>query len=220
MSITCKMIELIIGSNIMTHLEKHQVLADAQHDIHSKTSCESQLLIASEDILGVLDKGKQVDAIIIHLSFLFCPTPPTPTKMQTLYHTRFCLAVDSCLSVQLETKSGCQWLILWMWGSSPRNGVRSHTILGLHQYHLRNHLTYSSICRLLPFYIELQQELTCLSKWANDWQVKLNVAMCHAMHITRPCCRPKHHIYTMDGEAPGEATSEKYLLVLLHHDMN
>ncbi len=68
--------------------------------------------------------------------------------------------------------------------------------------------------------INEEEELTWLSRWANNWQMKFNGTKCHSMHNTTPHCRPKPHTYTMDRQVLGDTTSEKYLGILLHHDMN
>jgi hypothetical protein len=40
-SVTCKMLEHIIGSSIMKHLDHHKILNDAQHGFRKQRSCES-----------------------------------------------------------------------------------------------------------------------------------------------------------------------------------
>ena len=44
-SIGCKIMEHIICSNVMNHLQNNNILTDAQHCFRSKRSCESQLIL-------------------------------------------------------------------------------------------------------------------------------------------------------------------------------
>ncbi len=67
--------EHILVSNIMTHLESNNILTDLQHGFRSKRSCESQLLITTEDLLSAVDKGKQVDLTILDFSKAFDVVP-------------------------------------------------------------------------------------------------------------------------------------------------
>ena len=42
--ICCKLLEHIIVSNILKHLDLHNILVDCQHGFRAKRSCETQLL--------------------------------------------------------------------------------------------------------------------------------------------------------------------------------
>jgi hypothetical protein len=56
-SITCKILEHIVHSNIMDHLDKNKILTNAQHGFHKKRSCESQLIVTIHEIASKLEKG-------------------------------------------------------------------------------------------------------------------------------------------------------------------
>ena len=45
-SVTCKVLEHIVLSSNMNHLESHNILSDAQHGFRKKRSCVSQLVLA------------------------------------------------------------------------------------------------------------------------------------------------------------------------------
>ena len=49
-SITCNVIEYIIHSSVMKHLDRHYILTDAQHGFRKKRSCETQLLVTVHNI--------------------------------------------------------------------------------------------------------------------------------------------------------------------------
>jgi hypothetical protein len=47
----------------MDHLDKHNILVDFQHGFRNKQSCESQLVITTEDIARHRDNTLQVDML-------------------------------------------------------------------------------------------------------------------------------------------------------------
>ena len=53
-SISCKIMEHIVHSNIMGHFEKNNILCDEQHGFRKKRSCESQLITTIEGMLSYL----------------------------------------------------------------------------------------------------------------------------------------------------------------------
>ena len=40
-------------------------------------------------------------------------------------------------------------------------------------------------------WIRLQEDLNCVSSWADKWQLKLNASKCEALLISRKCSPPK-----------------------------
>ena len=73
--ILCKLLEHIVYSNIIDHLEKHSLLSDRQHAFRKKHSCETQLVTVINDWAKTLDKGGQVDSFILYFEKAF-DTPP------------------------------------------------------------------------------------------------------------------------------------------------
>ena len=62
-SLTCvpwKLLEHIICSNIMAHLDEHKLLSDIQHAFRKRHSCETQLITVINDWAKILDDGGQV----------------------------------------------------------------------------------------------------------------------------------------------------------------
>ncbi len=74
-SIICKIMEHIMVSNVMNHLETHNLLTDLQHGFRSKRSCETQLLITTKDLISAIDQGKHVDMSILDFSKAFDVVP-------------------------------------------------------------------------------------------------------------------------------------------------
>ena len=67
-SISCKMLEHIVCSSIMDHLDSYKILSEAQHGFRKKRSCESQLLLAIQDLAKGIDAREQHDVILLDFS--------------------------------------------------------------------------------------------------------------------------------------------------------
>ena len=65
------LLEHIVYSEVMNHLNLHDILSNAQHGFHSKRSCETQLLLTVHDFASGLNDGKQTDAIILDFTKAF-----------------------------------------------------------------------------------------------------------------------------------------------------
>ena len=70
MSISCKLMEHILQSSIMRHLDTHGILTDSQ-GFRKRRSCDTQLLLAIDDLQRALDNNLQVDAILLDFSKAF-----------------------------------------------------------------------------------------------------------------------------------------------------
>ena len=63
--IPCKLLEHIVCSNTMAHLDEHKLLSDKQHAFRKWHSCETQFTTVIDDLGKVLDNLDQVDAFIL-----------------------------------------------------------------------------------------------------------------------------------------------------------
>ena len=73
--IPCKLLEHIVCSNIMGHLDQYNLLSDKQHAFRKWHSCETQLITVINDWAKILDKKGQVDTFILDFEKAF-DTPP------------------------------------------------------------------------------------------------------------------------------------------------
>ena len=55
----------------MQHLEKFDILTNAQHGFRKKRSCETQLIKTVHDLASSLNSSEQVDSIILDFSKAF-----------------------------------------------------------------------------------------------------------------------------------------------------
>ena len=71
-SVTCKVLEHIIYSQIMSHYNKHNFLSKYQHGFRRGYSCETQLLATVEDIQrGIDSSSNRYDLIILDFTKAF-----------------------------------------------------------------------------------------------------------------------------------------------------
>ena len=70
-SVCSKVMEHILHSSIMQHLEYHNILTDHQHGFRKNRSCESQLILCIDDLAKCVDYHGQTDAILLDFSKAF-----------------------------------------------------------------------------------------------------------------------------------------------------
>ena len=73
-SLTCvpgKLLEHIVCSNIMSHLDEHKLLSDKQHAFRKWHSCETQLATVINDWAKILDNKGQEDTFILDFEKAF-----------------------------------------------------------------------------------------------------------------------------------------------------
>ena len=70
-SICCKVMEHIITLQVMRHLDKNDIITDAQQGFRKRRSCETQLLLSSNDFLKSLNNNTQTNTIILYFAKAF-----------------------------------------------------------------------------------------------------------------------------------------------------
>ena len=73
--VPCKLLEQIVCSNIMAHLDGYKLLSDRQHVLRKRHCCETQLTTVINNWIKIMDKGGQVDTFILDFEKAF-DTPP------------------------------------------------------------------------------------------------------------------------------------------------
>ena len=86
--VPCKLLEHIVCSNIMAHLDEYKLLSDRQHAFRKGHSRETQLTTVINDWAKILDNRGQVDPFILDFEKAF----DTPTD--ELLKAK-CLAMES-----------------------------------------------------------------------------------------------------------------------------
>ena len=83
-SLTCKLLEHIVCSNIMAHLDEHKLLSDKQHAFRKWHSCETQLATVINDWAKILDNKGQVDTFILDFEKDFDTPHMNPLRVKCL----------------------------------------------------------------------------------------------------------------------------------------
>ena len=74
-SLCCKLLEHVIVSETVKHLERHNILNDCQHGFRAKRSSETQILTLYNELAASLDKKIQADMIILDFCKAFDRVP-------------------------------------------------------------------------------------------------------------------------------------------------
>ena len=74
-SIPCKVLEDIMYHHINAHIDRHDLLSDAQHGFRRRRRCETQLAMLIEDLASALDSRDQIDLIILYFCKAFDKVP-------------------------------------------------------------------------------------------------------------------------------------------------
>ena len=70
-SVPCNILEHIVCSNIMAHLDENKHLSDKQHAFRKWHNCETQLATVINDLAKILDNKGQVDTFILDFEKAF-----------------------------------------------------------------------------------------------------------------------------------------------------
>ena len=73
--ISCKLLEHVMASNMMDHLESNNILYEMQHGFRSNRSCESQIISHAHQLAQNNDKNIQTDLIIMDFAKAFDKVP-------------------------------------------------------------------------------------------------------------------------------------------------
>ena len=231
-SIASKMMEHIISSQVMRHLDINDVLHDAQHGFRKRRSCETQLILSADDFLKTLDKNVQTDAILLDFSKAFDREAHKHLlkKLEAIGVTGTTLGwISSFLTDRKQT------VVLEGMSSDAKpvtSGVPHGTVLGpllflIYINDLPNYVNSSTIrlfaddcliCKEIHSQQDtedLQTDLDALQTWERRWMMSLHPQKCQLLRITR---KPSPIIaqYNIHGYVLEVADTAKYLGVTLH----
>ena len=227
-SITSKILEHIIHSSIMDHLEKHSLLNKFQHGFRQKRSCTTQLITTVRDFTDCLNRKQQIDAVLLDFSKAFDKVDHEKllTKLSSLgISDSLHLWIRSFLSGREQT------VLVDGSSSSPApvlSGVPQGTVLGpllflAYINDISKHLTPGTTIRLfaddsLLYRIVrtpedsaiLQRDLDTLQAWETDNKMEFHPDKCQVLRITNKH-QPIQVPYTIHNVILSVVPSAKYL---------
>ena len=225
-SICCKILEHIVYSNVLHHLQKYNILCEEQHGFRSGRSCETQLLNTINDLTKNLNERHQTDVILLDFSKAFDRVPHQRLchklsfygiRGDTLSWIRNFLigrhqkvTINGCSSNCTTVTSGvpqgtvlAPLLFLCYINDLPKN-VISKVKLYADDVLLYNTIHTEDDCLIL------QEDLHSLQLWANKWQMIFNLDKCELIRITN-AKQPILYDYTIENKKLKTASSVKYL---------
>ena len=213
--VPCKLLEHIVCSNIMAHLDGYKLLSDRRHAFRKRHSCETQLTTVITDWAKILDNRGHVDTVLLDFEKAF-NTPPHEllksklfnygTGGKTLKWTNSFL----CFRKQRVVVNGVKsdW-------APVLSGVPQGAVLGLLLFSLYTNDISSDIASEIRLFaddcvcyheikdeedtVKLQRDIDRLGSWARKWGMRLQPVKCNLMQLTRKRIKKIHASYTLEG---------------------
>ena len=200
-SIISKTLEHILSSQIFNHLENHDILTSTQFGFRQQHSCESQLLLTTDDFARYLDNNIQVDMGILDFSKAFDKVPHKRLAAKLNYY-----GIRGNLLTWIEAflQNRSQSVVVDGHYSSPisvSSGVPQGTVLGPTLFLLYiNDIDVNIQSQIRLFaddcliyrpitsnddHDKLQQDLNFLTSWATTWQMEFNVTKCTIIQLSK-----------------------------------
>ena len=237
-SISCKILEHIIHSNIMKHFDTNKILTDTQHGFRKNRSTESQLLVTVQEIVKRLATGSQVDIILLDFAKAFDKVPHSRLLHNLEYYgidqatikwiksflenRNQNVVLDGVISSSAQVLSGVPQgsvleplLFLAYINDMPETINHSETLLFADDTILFRKINNTKDSDLL------QQDLSALERWENEWQMSFNPTKCIVIRVspskTKPVL-PTH--YQLHGHTLEVVEASKYLGVTITNDLS
>lgn len=237
-SVVSKILEHIIHSTIMKHLDNLKILTDCQHGFRSKRSCESQLISTIQGISEKLKTGRdQVDIILLDFAKAFDKVPHRRLVYKLDYYgvrgmtlkwiSSFLsshsqqVMVEGCTSGKLDVLSGVPQgtvlgpLLFLIYINDLPESVKSSTV----RLFADDSLLYRHV-RKPTDADDLQRDLTALEQWEHSWQMSFHPSKCTVLRISTNRNNILKSNYTLHGHQLEVVDSSKYLGITLSQDLS
>ena len=210
-SVTCKILEHILFSQIMRHYTHHSFIPKTQHGFQKGLSCDTQLVTTIEQLQKGMDQKYQQDIILLDLQKAFDKVPH-----RHLLKKLEASGVRGDAHEWLRTYLTCRTQRVVVDGRASQevpvlSGVPQGTVLGPLMF-----LTYindinrgiSGTIKLfaddaLLFHqirsdadcVSLQNDLDTLTSWSRRWRMQFNASKCHVLQVTKKKSIITHEYY-------------------------
>ena len=233
-SVCSKIMEHVLHTNIMNHLDTHEILCYQQHGFRKAHSCETQLLSTTQDIAADLDKRRQIDIIIMDFTKAFDKVPHqrllmklwrygirgnthkwitsflTQRKQRVVMDGEFSDWVRVESSVPQGTVTGPLFFLLFI--NDLPDGISTNVRLFADDCILYTNVASPEDAG------RLQADLDKLTEWQDKWQMDFNAKKCYVLRITH-AKQPQKYTYTLNNTELQETQTHTYLGVDLSHDL-
>ena len=238
----CKVMESIIRDRIVEHLERLNLLNNAQHGFRNGRSCLTNLLTTLEQWTEIIDEGDCLDIAYLDFRKAF-----DLVSHEHLLYKMSKYGIDGKILnwVKDFLKNRTQKVVIRGTSSTTRevtSGVPQGSVLGPILFLIFiNDLPLEIISPLSLFADDsklfsrivktkskskvvetdndqkLQKDLNKVVEWAKKWKMEFNVQKCKIMHLGHDNPRK---VYSMDGKVLSTTEEEKDLGVLIDNKLD
>ena len=224
--ILCKVLEHILASNIIRHLDGQGILYDLQHGFREKRSCETQLIMLIEDLARSASLGKQTDIILLDFSKAFDKV--NHSKLLWKLH-QYGIRRQVLNWVRAFLGSRSQRVVIDGEESESvpvTSGVPQGSVLGPILFLIYINDLPDEVCSKVCLFADdtalyltiegeddgsaLQNDLDILSKWETRWDMEFNPSKCQVVHVTGSKI-PIKKDYVLHGQVLESVSCAKYL---------
>ena len=236
-SLTCiasKVLEHIVHSHVMKHLDSHRILTEVQHGFRAKRSTVTQLIITIHDLAKTLQDNKSVHAAILDFIKAFDKVPHQRLLRKLEYYgirENLLKWFESFLIGRTQSVicDGSQSKSIMVTSGVPQGTVLGPLLLLLYVNDLPANL--QSSVRLFAddalLYGIISNEVDCnrlqadlfkLERWQDRWKMKFNPSKCKIICISTKKSPPLKK-YVFCGSELDQVDSVSYLGVTLTNNL-
>ena len=229
-SICCKILEHVIYSETMKHLETHKILSKFQHGYRSGCSTETQLLKVIDLLAKGLENKTQTDIISLDFSRAFDVVPHERLLLKMNYYgirkilpwvkdfltsRKQCVLIDGVKSRFVNVVSGLPQgtvlaglLFLIFINDLPDSVVNSFTGVFCDDTLVAKEITKPSDAT------ELQEDINNINEWTKIWKMNFNISKCVQMTVTNKI-KQINNDYSLNDNILKKEKMIKYLGVII-----
>ena len=232
--ILCKVMEHIIASNVVKHLDSNGLMYDLQHGFRERRSCETQLVSLIEDLARKTSQGKQTDLILLDFSKAFDKV--NHSKLLMKLHS-YGIRNDTLRWIQAFLSNRQQRVVIEGEESDSvpvTSGVPQGSVLGpiLFLAYI-NDLPQDIVSQVRLFaddtaiYLTLehkhdsdtlQTDLDRLQAWEAKWDMEFNPSKCQVIRVTTSRT-PLQTQYILHGQVLEVVDCARYLGVDISNNL-
>ena len=234
-SIYSKLMEHVIASQLMGHLNTNNILYDLQHDFQDKCSCETQLLALVHELAHGVNANKQTDMAILDFSKVFDKVshkgllyklqwygaePLTHAWIANFLKNRTqAVVLEGKTSTSVPVTSGVPQgtvigpILFLVYINDLPECISNFTVwLFTDDCILYRQIDSTADC------VKLQDDLTALQHWKDMWLVTFNTKKCNTMWVSSSP-KPISFDYSIHNTVLENVPHTKYLGVTIQSNL-